>query len=162
ITSTTRAQPARTGLVLLGIAALASACAPVDGDEPPDPRAPAQVDGAPFAGLARCGDQPFVAVLRGFTAEGGLVEKPGSSPSSDIYGVRPDGSVSPVTADLGSYEFGITADAATVYASPSAAAGATLASTPSADRVVAISPATGRQTAVLEAPDLGAVTPAPD
>jgi hypothetical protein len=143
--------------VLVGVVALVSACAQ-GGGAPAAPR----VDGAPFAGLARCGDQPFVAVFRGFTAEGQQVEQAGSSPSSDIYGVLPDGSVSPVTTDLGSYEFGIAADAATVYASPSAAVDATLAATPSGDRVVAISPATGRQTVVLEASDVGAVTPAPD
>ena len=90
------------------------------------------------------------------------MEKPGSSPSSDIYGVRPDGSVSPVTTDLGSYEFGIAADAATVYASPSPAVAPTVEAAPPADRVVAIDPATRRQTVVLEAPDVGGVAPAPD
>ena len=172
MTSTTRAQPASTGVLLLGIALLVSACAPTIGAESPDSPDALRVDRAPFAALAQCGDQPFVAVFRGFTADGELVEKAGSSPSSDIYGVRPDGSVSPVTTDLGSYEFGIADDAATIYASPdpspsvsappSAADVTTVAPSPSADRVVAIAPASGQQTLVLEAPDVGAVAPAPD
>lgn len=171
MTSTTRAQPASTGVLLLGIALLVSACAPTIGAESPDSPHALRVDRAPFAALAQCRDQPFVAVFRGFTADGELVEKAGSSPSWDIYGVRPDGSVSAVTTDLGSYEFGIADDAATIYASPdpspSASAPATagvttVAPSPSADRVVAIAPASGQQTLVLEAPDVGAVAPAPD
>jgi hypothetical protein len=121
----------------------------------------ARVDGAPFARLVPCGDQPFVAVFRGFAAQDELAEGPGSSPSSDIYGVRPDGSVSPVTTDLGSYEFGISADATTVYASPSSSVVPAAARTGAGDRVVAIALATGRQTVVLEAPDVGAVAPEP-
>src|SRR4051794_31251973 len=154
--SRTAVRCATAGTMLVGVVAVVSGCAHSAGAPTLGAPAASRVDGAPFAELARCGDQPFVAVFRGFTAEGERVERAGSSPSSDIYGVRPDGSVSPVTTDLGSYDSGIAADAATVYASPSAAADATLASTPSADRVVAISPATGRQTAVLEAPDVGA------
>ena len=159
MTSTTGARPARTGTALLGIAILMSACASNLGTEP---REAPQVDDAPFARLAPCGEQPFVAVFRGFTAEGERVEGTGSSPSSDIYGVRPDGSVSPVTTDLGSYEFGIAADAATIYASPAAAGESSAARTPAADRVVAIAPDGGRTTIVLEAPDVGDVAPAPD
>jgi hypothetical protein len=136
-----------------------SACASTSGGGPLDGR---QVDSAPFAGLSPCADQPFVAVVRGFTADGRQVEKPRSSPSSDIYGVRPDGSVSRLTTDLGSYEFGITSDAATVYASPTPAVASTEAFARVADPVVAIVPTTGEQTVVLEAPDVGAVAPAPD
>ncbi|GEL97761.1 hypothetical protein CTE05_13080 [Cellulomonas terrae] len=149
-----------------------SACAPAVDTESGDSPDARRVDRAPFAALAPCGDQPFVAVFRGFTADGELVEKVGSSPSSDIYGVRPDGSVSPVTTDLGSYQFGIADDAATIYASPdpspssstsrSTADVTTVAPSPSADRVVAIATASGQQTLVLEAPDVGAVAPAPD
>ena len=158
--------------MLLGIALLVSACAPTTGAGSPDSPDALRVGGAPFGGLAQCGEQPFVAVFRGFTADGELVERTGSSPSSDIYGVRPDGSVSPVTTDLGSYEFGIADDAATIYASPdpppstsgasSTADAPAAATTPSADKVVAIDPASGQQTLVLEAPDVGAVAPAPD
>jgi len=172
MTSTTRAQPASTGVLLLAVALLVSACAPTIGAESPDSPHALRVDRTPFAALAQCGDQPFVAVFRGFTADGELVEKAGSSPSSDIYGVRPDGSVSPVTTDLGSYEFGIADDAATIYASPDTSPSAsappstadvtTVAPSPSADRVVAIAPTSGQQTLVLEAPDVGAVAPAPD
>lgn len=166
MTSTTRAQPAITAVRILGIALLVSACAPTIGAGSPGSLDARRVDRAPFAALAQCGDQPFVAVFRGFTADGELVEKAGSSPSWDIYGVRPDGSVSPVTTDLGSYEFGIADDAATIYASPdpspSTADVTTVAPSPSADRVVAIAPASGQQTLVLEAPDIGAVAPAPD
>lgn len=159
MTSTTGARHARTGVAILGIAVLVSACASSRDADPVDAQ---RVDGAPFARLVPCGDQPFVAVFRGFTAEGERVEGPGSSPSSDIYGVRSDGSVSPVTTDLGSYEFGIAADAATVYASRSRADVSSVERTPSADRVVAIALATGRQSVVLEAPDVGAVAPDPD
>ncbi|WP_156388053.1 PD40 domain-containing protein [Cellulomonas sp. Root137] len=162
MTSTTGVQPARTGVLLVGLAALLSACAPTSAGGPIDAPGAPHVDTAPFAGLAQCGDQPFVAVFRGFTAEGALVEQLGSSPSSDIYGVRPDGSVAPVTTDLGSYEFGIAADAATVYASPAPAVAPTAALTPPTDPVLAIAPATGEQTLVLEAGDVGAVAPAPD
>src|SRR3954470_19925310 len=90
---------ARAGTVLVGVVALVSAGAHAVGAPPLGAPAASRVDGAPFAGLARCGDQPFVAVFRGFTAEGQQVEQAGSSPSSDIYGVLPDGSVSPVTTD---------------------------------------------------------------
>ncbi|WP_421733168.1 hypothetical protein [Cellulomonas sp.] len=159
MTSTTRARHARTGVLLLGIAVLVAACASSLDAEPRD--AP-RVDAAPFAGLVACGDQPFVAVFRGFTAEGERVEGSGSSPSSDIYGVRPDGSVSAVTTDLGSYEFGIVADATTVYASPAVAGESSAARTAPADRVVAIGLATGQQSVVLEAPDVGGVAPDPD
>jgi hypothetical protein len=167
MTSRSRARRAGAGGLLLAVAMLVPACAPTVAaqplDQPLDRPGTARAGGTPFAGLTACGDQPFVAVLRGFTVEGRLVEKPGSSPSSDIYGVRPDGSVSPVTTDLGSYEFGITDDAATVYASPyPAPAPAAAALTAASDRVVAITPATGQQTVVLEAPDVGAVAPAPD
>lgn len=172
MTSTSRVTPASTGVRLLGIALLVSACAPTIDDGSPQSRDAPRANGAPFAALAQCGDQPFVAVFRGFTADGELVEKAGSSPSSDIYGVRPDGSVSPVTTDLGSYQFGIADDAATIYASPdpspssstsrSTADVTTVAPSPSADRVVAIATASGQRTLVLEAPDVGAVTPAPD
>ncbi|GIG20030.1 hypothetical protein Cch01nite_07540 [Cellulomonas chitinilytica] len=141
---------------------LVTGCASTVGAEPLDGPGARRVDGDPFAGLAPCDDQPFVAVFRGFTAEGEQAEQPGSSPSSDIYGVRPDGSVSPVTTDLGSYEFGIADDAATVYASPTSVVGPTAALAPTADRVVAIYPATGRWTVVLEASDVGGVSPAPD
>lgn len=138
---------------------LVPACASTFDAGPRDAR---RVDGAPFARLVPCGDQPFIAVFRGFTADGELVQGPGSSPSSDIYGVRPDGSVSPVTTDLGSYEFGIVADATTVYASPAAAGESSAARTTPADKVVAIGLATGRQQVVLEAPDVGGVAPDPD
>ncbi|GEK21023.1 hypothetical protein CXY01_15430 [Cellulomonas xylanilytica] len=149
-----------------------SACAPtIDADSPDAPQA-LRADGAPFAGLTQCEGQPFVAVFRGFTADGELMEKAGSSPSSDIYGVRPDGSVARVTTDLGSYEFGIADDAATIYASPdpsppaspppSTADATTVTPSPPADRVLAIVPASGQQTLVLEAPDVGGVAPAPD
>lgn len=149
-------------MLLLGVATLGSGCASTEGAERPGTLAAPVAEGAPFAGLAPCDGQPFVAVFRGFTVEGQAVEKPGSSPSSDIYGVRPDGSVAQVTSDLGDYEFGITDDAATVYASPSPTVVATDALAAPADHVVAIAPSSGRQTVVLEAPDVGAVAPAPD
>jgi|GEM_PF-1531937 len=162
MTSTSRARRAVVGGLLLGVTVLVPACGPTAASLPAGPADASRVDGAPFAALAPCGEQPFVAVFRGFTAEGRLVEKPGSSPSSDIYGLRPDGSVSPVTTDLGSYEFGITDDAATVYASPYPAVVPTTTLAPTVDRVVAIAPATGQQTVVLETSDVGAVAPAPD
>ena len=70
--------------------------------------------------------------------------------------------MSPVTTDLGSYEFGIVADATTVYASPADAGESSVARTPPADQVVAIGLATGQQSVVLEAPDVGGVAPDPD
>lgn len=156
--SVTRARHARTAVLLLGATVLVSACASTLDDAPLEA---SRADGAPFARLVPCGDHPFVAVFRGFPAEGLQVQGPGSSPSSDIYAVRPDGSVSPATTDLGSYEFGIAADAATIYASPSPVVVSSTGLTPPADPVVAIALATGRQTVVLEAPDVGGVAPDP-
>ncbi|NKY41097.1 hypothetical protein, partial [Cellulomonas septica] len=143
------------------MATLLVACATPLGPVTSRPTGAARVDGTPFAGLSACGSQPFVAVVRGFTAAGEVVEGPGSSPSSDILGVGPDGSVTPVTNDLGSYAFGLTDDAATVYASPTPDVAPAARATP-ADDVLAIDVATGRRTPVLQATEVGEVAPAPD
>lgn len=151
----------RAGGSLLGVVTLLVACATPLGPAVSRPTGATHVDGRPFAGLSACGDQPFVAVVRGFTADGEEAEGPGSSPSSDVFGVRPDGSVAPVTHDLGSYAFGITDDAATVYASPTPVVAPTARAAP-ADGVLAIGVVTGRRTPVLSATEVGEVAPAPD
>lgn len=145
----------------MGVATLLVACAAPVGPVTSRPTGATRVEGAPFALLSACSGQPFVAVVRGFTAEGEVAEADGSSPSSDIFGVRPDGSVTPVTGDLGSYAFGITDDAATVYASPTPVIPPTARAAPT-DGVLAIDVVTGRRTPVVEATDVGEVAPAPD
>ncbi|GCD18677.1 hypothetical protein CTKZ_02390 [Cellulomonas algicola] len=151
----------RAGASLLGVATLLVACATPVEPVASRPTGAARLDGTPFAGLSACGSRPFVAVVRGFTTAGESAEGPGSSPSSDILGVRQDGSVTPVTNDLGSYAFGLADDGATVYASPTPDVAPAARAAP-ADGVLAIDLATGRRTPVLQATDVGEVAPAPD
>jgi hypothetical protein len=73
---------------------------------------------SPFGRVSACDGQPYVAMFNGVTQDGLDNEKPGSTPSSDIYGIRPDGSVERFTTDQGTYRFGLAADARTVYAVP--------------------------------------------
>ena len=72
----------------------------------------------PLGHLVPCDGVPFVAVFSGVTQVGRDTEKAGSTQSSDVYGVRPDGSVAAITDDLGTYEFGLADDGAAVYVSP--------------------------------------------
>lgn len=176
------ARPRTRGVAVAGAAValgLLAACAggPTDGPG----HAP---DDQPFAGLAPCDSAPFVAVFRGYTAAGRLDEKPGSTPASDLYGLRPDGSVAAVTDDLGTYEFGLSADGRTVFASPypspagpdagapepgSPTGGPSASSQDAAssgdtttDEVVSIDTASLTRAVVLSAPEIGDVAPAPD
>lgn len=148
--------------VLVGSLALALfGCA----ERPSDGNAVA-VNGAPFAGLSPCSDAPFVGFVGGVTAEGELLHQPGSSPSGDIYGIRPDGSLARVTTDLGSYRFDVSADGRTVFASPAlrmlGPEATSVAADPSSDEIVAIDARSGRQSVVVEAPGLAEVAVAPD
>lgn len=121
------------------------------------------VDAFPFGGLVQCGDAPFVAVFSGVTAESLATPKPGDSASSNVYGIRPDGSVEPVTTDMGTYRFGIAADASTLYATPYP----TLLSVGSVepvwvDSVVTIDLRTGFRSVLAEGPAFEDVLPSPD
>ncbi|WP_199423207.1 hypothetical protein [Actinotalea solisilvae] len=92
------------GLAALG--ALATGCTPDAGmDEPDHP-----------LGLVPCGDAPYVAVFAGQTERHLAHELPGSTPSSDVYGLRADGTVEQVTDDYGTYEAVLSPDASTIYA----------------------------------------------
>jgi hypothetical protein len=72
-------------LAALGVVSAVTSCgAPPGGDS--------QVSASsPLGPLAACDDQPYVAMFNGVTQDGLNNEKPGSTPSSDIYGIRPDG-----------------------------------------------------------------------
>lgn len=144
-------------LAFVGMTVLLSGCGAPAGEV----NAPA-VDEAPFGMLVQCGEAPYIGVFRGFTEEGLATERSGSSPSSDVYGLRPDGSAERLTTDLGSYDFGISADGLTVFASPAPEAiDPRPEDTIFPDRVVAIDLRTGERSVLVEIPGLLYVVPSP-
>lgn len=145
-------------LAFLGLTALISGCGAPSGKANP----PA-VDQEPFANLLQCSEAPYVGVFRGFTQEGLANERNGSAPSWDVYGLRPDGSAERITTDLGSYDFGISADGLTIFVSPSPEqTGPRPEDTSTPDQIVAIDIRTGEESVLLEVPGLLAVVPSPD
>jgi hypothetical protein len=121
-------------------------------------------DAAPFAGLLQCADAPFIGAVIGLTEEGSRKTRNGELASTDIYGIRPDGSAVPVSRDLGSYDFGLSADATTLYARPDPERPNDVSSLTVPDQILAIDTRSERRTVLLTAPgaDLSRLTPSPD
>lgn len=124
---------------------------------------PPVVDAEPFAGLQQCGDAPYVGLFAGLTDEGLMKERNGSKPSWDVYGVRPDGSVVRVTMDLLSYDFAISADGLTVFASPEPdQIGPRAGDTATPDQLIAIDAMTGEQNVLIATAYIGSLAVSPD
>lgn len=146
----------RRCLTLVGLAVV-TAC----GTPAVDLSAPS-VDGNPFASLVQCRDAPYVGVFRGFSEEGLAHERNGSTPSSDVYGLAADGSVTRITTDLGSYDYGLSADGLSIFVSPEPdQTGPEPEDVATPDQLVRIDAVSGERSVVLEGFPVGPVAVSP-
>jgi hypothetical protein len=151
----TRKTPLRLLAALAAVSAVASCGAPPGGDS--------QVSASsPLGPLSACDGQPYVAMFNGVTQDGLNNEKPGSTPSSDIYGIRPDGSVERFTTDQGTYYFGLSADARTVFATPYPSVGTPGASQERSVQILNIDVASKKRTPLSPVSSVADLRPSPD
>jgi hypothetical protein len=153
--ASTRRTLLRLLAALAAVSAVASCGAPPGGDS--------QVSASsPLGPLSACDGQPYVAMFNGVTQDGLNNEKPGSTPSSDIYGIRPDGSVERFTTDQGTYYFGLSADARTVFAAPYPSVGTPSASQERSVQIFDIDVASKKSTPLSPVSSVADLQPSPD
>lgn len=118
----------------------------------------------PFASLHQCPNAPFIGVVSGLTPEGRRHSRNGDSPATDIYGIRPDGSMSAVTTDLGMYQFGITTDGATIYARADPERSSNVSPLQVPDQIIAIDTRSEKRStiATLTGVDISTIRPSPN